>query len=423
MYVKIRGVKYTNIAKLQFEPEADVTGSSVPVNELWVSIRTNDSIEIGDRIALYDDLDTLWCNYWITYAEHEDKYTVRVHGQSTLVKLDTITLEPIMYQNEAVEVALADVLSALNGTYFVDNVFMSKTLNGYAPKQSARVRLQWICMCIGAYIKDFFNDRLEILEINDFEDAIIPVSDTYWKPSVTYRDYVTAVRATCYDFYADVPSRTDTYVEVDGQYYIQTEMQLILKNNEVPGAALENVVEIDGVTLINHDNISEVLSFLAKYYFKRTELDLSCINNAQYMPAEKVLCFADENEMYSGYINSCSFTFGMQAKADMHITPTETRDSDGLTICYKYGNNQVGIRMYKFPVDYSFEVENPYIDLTFNGHRYVFFPQNETTVGVMVEGGMTLTEPVGVALDYSNATLHVASVDSYNVVDGTIVIK
>lgn len=426
MYVKIGNTEYRSISKLQFEPEADVTGSSVPVNELWVSVRTNDDIEIGDKISLYDDLGTLWCRYWITYAEHEDRYTIRVHGQSTLMKLDTVTLEPKMYKNESVGVAIAEVLSVLGGQYTLGQEFLSKTVSGYAPKQSARVRLQWICMCIGAYLKDYFNDHLEILKIDDSEDVIIPASDTYWKPSVTYKDYVTAVRATYYSFRADVPSRTDTYVEVDGEYFIQTETQLTLVNNEVPGAALENVVEIDGVTLINQDNVSDVLSFLSKYYFKRTELDLSCINNAQYMPAQRVMCFTEQDTMYSGYINSCSFTFGMQAKSDMHITPTETRDSAKITINYMYAGNKVGIRMYQFPIDYSYEVDNPFIDVTFNGHRYVFRPKNKTTFGIVYPAGYELntkTEYMDIALDYTNSDLYVVSVDEFSFKNGNVVIR
>jgi hypothetical protein len=68
MYIVIGTTTYTEISDLTFAPETDVTGSSVPVNELWASIRTDDAIEIGERVSLYDDLDQLWCKYWVTYA-------------------------------------------------------------------------------------------------------------------------------------------------------------------------------------------------------------------------------------------------------------------------------------------------------------------------------------------------------------------
>ena len=412
MYVLIGETTYTEISNMTFAPETDVTGSSVPVNELWVSIRTDDDIEIGERISLFDDLDNLWCRYWVTYAEREDAYTLRVHGQSALMKLDTITMEPVMYANEAVGVVIAQVLAPLGGAYSLDEAFNAKTISGYCPKQSARVRLQWICMVIGAYIKDAFNDQLEILEMDDTEQAIIPVDKTYWKPKVTYRDYVTAVRATYYSYEEGVPARRDNYVDAGGVTYVETEAQITLSNPSVPEAAMENVVEVDGVKLINQDNVSSVLSFLAKYYFERTKVDLECINNREYIVGQRVFYFVDPETMHSGYINACSFRFGMQAKAAMTITPTEVRDSATITIIYLWEGVQVGIRVYRLPVGYEYEIENPYLQTQFNHHRYVFRPQHATITGTMTAEGMEIREHVYVALDQSEYTLDVVSVDA-----------
>lgn len=411
MYIVIGTTTYTEISDLTFAPETDVTGSSVPVNELWASIRTDDAIEIGERVSLYDDLDQLWCKYWVTYAEREDAYTMRVHGQSALMKLDTVTLEPKMYANEAVGVVVAQILSSLGSAYTLDSAFNSETISGFCPKQSARVRLQWVCMVIGAYIKDAFNDQLEILEMDDEEQAIIPVEKTYWKPKVTYRDYVTAVRATYYSYVEGVPARRDNYVEADDVTYVETSAQITLTNPNVPPAAMENVVEVDGVKIINQDNVSSVLSFLAKYHFERTKVDLECVNNREFLVGQRVFYFTDPETMHSGYINGCSFRFGLQAKASMTMTPTEVRQSATLTIIYLWDDVQVGIRVYRLPVGYAYEVENPYLQTNFNYHRYVFRPEHATISGTMTSVGRTVEEPVYVALDQHLYELDVISVD------------
>jgi len=423
MYVVIGSKTYTKLSNLQFRPETDVTASSVPVNELWVSIKTDDYISVGSRVSLYDDLDTLWAKYWVVYAEREEKGIMRVHGQSALMKLDTVTLDPIMYSGTSVSTALSTVLSVLGGEYTLDSSFSSATLTGYAPKQSARVRLQWICLCIGAYLKDFFGDRLEILPMDDDEVGIIPMSETYWKPKVTFRDYVTGVRATYYTYTAGTPSRTDEYVEVDGTTYIQTEAQITLTDTTVPAIATENVVEVDGMTLVNYDNVSDILSFLAKYYFKRTEVDLSCIDNGTWYPGQRVLCYTDEETMYSGYINECVFSFGLQAKADIHMTPTETQGSDVLTVLYMWEGIQVGQRMFRLPVGYEYEIDNPHIDMVLGQHRYVFRPTTATITGTMQSGGSTVTQQMEIALDLYENRLHVKAVDGAEVSEGVAVIE
>ena len=413
----------SEIASLQFRPEADVTASRVPTNELWVNVHTQGAIALGSRIALYDDLDNLWCKYWVTYAEHEDPYTVRVHGESTMAKLDTVTLEPVMYSGTSVATALADVLSVLGGAYTLDSAFSSETLSGYCPKQSARVRLQWICMVIGAYCKDYFNDQLVIAEMDDSDVTLIPMADTYWRPKVTYRDHVTAVRATYYEYTQATPSRTDDYVEVNGVTYVQTGTEVTLTNQDAPSGALENVVELDNVTIVNLNNVSTVLSFLAKYHFMRTEVDLSCIDNGDYYPGMRVLFSTSEDELQVGYINECSFTFGLQAKADLHLMPTEVRPSSLLTIRYMFGPVLVDVRPYRLPIGYGYEIGNPYLERPFNGHKYVFRPSVATVTGTMAATDTEIEVPVEVALDYKDEVLHVVSVDLVVQSDDTAVIQ
>jgi hypothetical protein len=293
---------------------------------------------------------------------------------------------------------------------------------GYCPEQTARERLQWLLMVTGTYIRDFFRTGIEVCFVNDLEVGTIPLADTYWKPTITSNPYVTAVRVTYYEFEAGMPSRTDDYVEVNGNVYIMRSQKMTLSNPDAPDGAPENVVEVDGVTLIHDGNVDEVLTLLAKYYFSRDEIDLECINNGQWYAGQRVFCFVEEGQMYSGYIRSTDFSFGAQAKSSVHLVPTEARGSSSLTILYSWEGRLVGRRDYTLPVGVDYELENPYIELSASGHRYVFRPLSPTVSGRLTYAGQVVTEPVELALDYHGGDLYVRSVDSVTQVEGTAVI-
>ena len=430
MYVKIDETKYTEISKLQFEPETDITGNTIPVNDMWVSIRTSGYIELGSRVSLYDDLDKLWCKYWVTYAEHEDERTVRVHGVSAVSRLDTVTLDAKMYENQSVSSVLWEILGSLSGEYEMDESFNSERIDGYCPKQSARVRLQWVCMSIGAYVRHYFGDSIQILPIDETTETVIPLSDTYWKPKVTYNDYVTAVRTKYYQYYQRLPSNTEEYVTIGDKskgetetHYVQESTQVTLTNPDVPPAAHENVVDMEGMTLTNSRNVDEIVSFMSKYRFNRTEMDLEAVNNGDYIPGMRVYAYMDEDTMVQGYIESCSFSFGLQAKASMHLTPVEVIDSAVLEITYEFGEYTVGVRKFRLPVGYGFSIQNPYVDMTFNRHRYILRPVNATCDGTMVQEGIKVTESMERALELFDGYLTTESVDKLTQTDGDVVIS
>ena len=421
MYVTIGTETYTSLSGLKFEPETDVTGSTVPVNELEADVKTDDEIVVGSRVSLYDDLDNLWAKYWVTYADRVDKTTVRVKGQSALKQLERDMLDPVMYSGELVSNILPTVLARLDGEYSLDSSFTGKTVTGFCPKQTARNRLQWICMAIGAYVKNFFNDELEILPVPTSYE-IVPANKTYWKPSVTYGEYVTAVRAVYYSYVETVPSTTDKWVEANGRYYVQTEHEATLRNPDAPSSALEHVISVEGVTIVNQSNVDEILSHLSQYYFSRTEVSFEAIDNGEYMPGQRLVVNVDESTVMAGYVNSCSFTFGTQAKARMTMTAADGRESALVTVAYTWDGTQVGKRSFRFPVGYVYDIASDYIDLSFNEHRYIFRPTVASVTGTVAAGGNSHTVPVEVALDYHDGDLYVRSVDDLSFADGILAI-
>lgn len=407
---------YTEITNPSFAPSADLAGASIPINEFQVDIHTTDTIEIGGMAELHDDLDNLWAQYWIVYAEHIDPRTMRLRAQSDIGILERITLSATYYEDASITSVLDDTIkwstlgSAIPMAYSLDSSFANETITGFCPNQTARERLLWVTFTIGAYVKTFFNRVIEIVPI-DFTETLIPMGDTYWKPTVTYNEWVTAIRGHAYSFEVGEPGVTDKYVQEGLNTYIVTETTITIQNQNVPEAAPENIVDIEGLYLLNDDNISGVLTRLTAWYFNRTEVDFEAINNGVYIPGDKVIVSIDEENMVSGYIDSATFAFGLQAKARMHLTGVADVEAGRLTILYKYNGKQIGKKVYTFPIGYSYAIKNKYIDLTKNGHRYIFRPLNENATGTITAKKNTNTQNCDIALDLYKGVLHIISVD------------
>jgi hypothetical protein len=216
---------------------------------------------------------------------------------------------------------------------------------------------------------------------------------------------------------AGTPSTTDEWVEADGVTYVQTSQEVSLSNPDVPVTAPPNIVSIDDVTIVNSSNVSSILSRLANIYFNRVEADLSVINNGEYVPGDKVICYGQDDIFVAGYIASADFSFGLQAKSKIKLTPVEIRESAELEIRYKWDDYILRISVWLFPVSYNYSIENPYIDLYLNNHRYVFRPHNKYATGTIVSGTNTNTQQCSVALDLEQSTgiLHIISVDEVTV--------
>lgn len=426
MKIVINNVAYTQIKNLSFTPETDITGNEAVINKFTADIMTSDSVDVGVNAYLYDDLDNLWAKYWLIEAVRKEKNTLSIEAQSILRILDRKTMDAAMYSSVSVSTILSNVFAGLTNEYTLDSSFSSKTISGYCPKQTARERLQWICFCIGAYLKTFFTDKILILPV-DTNTVTIPVEKTFWKPSITYGDYVTAVKATAYTYTRTTtsPQSTDKWVQVGGWYYIETSQEFTLSNPNAPQTANENVVSVSDVKIINTDNVSDVLSLLSTYYFKRIEVDADVINNGEYAAGDKVLVPVDENNFIAGFIKSTSFTFGLQAKSKIKLMQVDTVSGAHLYVVRRFDGTIKATSEYLFPLGYVYTVQNPYLDIVEIGEvvsgrrividkdgairpsygymepfiRAVYYPISQSISGTLSE------DPTTVYADYNEALL------------------
>lgn len=419
MKIKINNVYYTQLKSLSFDPQSDVTGSELAINNFTADIITDDDINTATGAELYDDTNNLWASYWLTFAERIDKYTIHIKAESLVVLLGRSMTPAVMYNNTPVSDVISDIFEDFPNIYTLDSSFNSVTISGFCGEQSNRNRLQWVCFVIGAYVKSFFTDKLEILPI-DVTSEIIPAAKTFWKPSISYDDYVTGIKIKAYSYVQGTPQATDTWVTDGTNYYIQSEQNFTLNNPDVPaGTPVHNKI-IDDVTIINPNNVSGIISYLANLYFKRVQIDADIINNAEFAPGDRVIMNVDEQGLIDGYIESCAFTFGLQAKSRIKVLQMATVDGASLIIIYMYDNSEIGRQYYLFPKQYAYVIENPYLDKIIRQHRYIYYPLAANASGTVGNGTTTDTEDYEIALDFYEGVLRMYSVDDISQ-DGSIV--
>ena len=384
----------------------------------------------------------------VIYAELEDPEHVTVRGMSVLARLDSCELPARMCDNEAVGFVIESIMSAMyrqTGVRWPVHVSEStfvKRINGYFPKQSARTRMQWILLVTCSTVADWHMERdtrydlnvgkttneeltdyIYIHPIDDEVEYLIPIESTYWRPKMTYRDYVTAIKVTSYEYEHRAPSRTEEYIEIKtdetsratGDIWTQTAAVATLVNTAAPAGIMENVVEIDNVTIINDDNVDDVMTHLAKYHFTRNQVDVAVVNNFEWLPADRIIGYLSAHELFTGYLNSCVFTFGKQAKAQMVLTPAEAREGAEVRVRYVWDGTVVRERVYTLPVGYEWVMRTEYAEVNRLGHYYVLMPTIEQYNIPVSSGGTTLTVPMEVALDRHDDRVYVRSVDQINV--------
>lgn len=417
MHIKINDTSYSALRSVTFAPQTDVTGATLPINEFSADIITADDIAIGQDVELKDGRGNLWAKYSIIRADRVDEDTVRVVAQSPIMLLGDTKMPSVMYSDASATTVLQQIILNLyssvgSGNYTVDSAFNSAKINGYAPEQTPRERLQWVCYALGAYVKTYFGSKINILKVDD-TPTLIPMEKTFWKPTVSYNDYVTAVKGYSFAFAEGDPETTDEWVEdaTGGKTYIVTRSGIMLEDVTVPSGARENIVELDDVMLVNSSNASAVMANVAAYQFCRAVVDLDVINNGEYMPGMLVQFYVDEETIMQGYIQSCAFKFGLQARCTLHIIGGVEIETADLTVTYKFGNRTIDKQVYALPVGYAYSIDNPWFDVEIKGHRYVLRPLTASVTGTMTSSGATVTVNYEAALDLYEGTLTISNVD------------
>lgn len=397
-----------------FAPQVDLTGNSLPINEYTADVITTEDIPwLGADCRLYDDRNMLWCAWPVRKAVRISGKCVRITASSWIYYLDERQLAETVYENTSASTAIGECFGDRTGDYQIGNAIAAKTVSGYAPAQSARERLTWLCFVLGAYVQDVNRSNAAIISV-DSTAALIPLDRTFMRPSMDRAKPVTKIKITTYDFREATQAEWE---EDDSSYmfplpWVATTLEIELTNPLAGADDVENVVTFDSLYLINSGNVSEIATRLATYWFNNTEATLDCVNNHQYKPGDLVTAYLDVDRLITGYIQQATFAFGKQARSRLKLIGAEAIDGAKLTVNYTHQGGIIGKAVYYLPVGMSYSISTLYIDRSHEGRRYIYRPQAEAVTGTIQAGDNTATMEYDVALEYRDEKLYVYSVDS-----------
>lgn len=412
MFIEYNNKNYYRIRNLTFAPQVDINGNELAINDFKAEIITDDDIKIGKYATLYDDDYTLWASYRVTDAQRLSPSVMTIKCQSDILVLDRKYLPAMMCVNESAKDIIESCFSTFDLGCTIDESLPDVSINGYLPKQTARQRLQWVCFVMGAYVQSFFCADCNIKKI-DTTTTQMPDSKVFYRPKLTYKDYVTAVTATAYSYTQGTPGTTDEYVKIGNTTYIQTSQTASLTNSNVPSGTPDNIIDLSGITIVNENNISSILSRLAAEHFNREQLSADILDGGEVIPADKISIFDGVEDVITGYVKSAQFTFGKASKASIVLTQTTTEKAVKVVLTYKWSGVKIETQTFRFPKNTDFVLENEYVDKTEAAMRRVYLPLTQTTTGNTGNRDVTnKTVNCDVALEYEDNILQVLSVDS-----------
>lgn len=428
MYAVIANETYTTISVLSVNSEVDVTGNTLPADEVYVSIQTDDAISVGQYLRIYDDLDNLWAKFWIVGADREDAQHVQVHSLSDIAVLDYTEMPAAYYNAEPVgnilNAIFAKTHAGQNG-YALASSLSGKTITGFCPKQTARIRLQWVCFAVCAFVRQSFSSKMEIRPIGQAVKKNILSGKIKYKPVVEYSDYVSKITLVAYTFTLTAKSAiaaTDEWVQKDDNtYYVMTKQEFSATNPDFPSGLPDNEVVIDRVYLANPDNAGGILAYFKEMYFNRLSVSLDAINNAEFLPGEKVTAYTDKESLVAGYIQSCDFAFGLQSLSTIKLIAAEEIAGAGLFLEYHYDDETVYRERYYLPVGYPYSIPTQFVTQEDAYHRYLYRPLSDSATGTVIDGLNLKIVDCGLALHLNKSTkvLGIKSVDSVDWVSGS----
>lgn len=421
---------YSKVKIVSFTPETDVMSNELVINTCIVDIKTSNTITNGSVFVLKSN-NVLLAQYYVTDVYKTHSGFVRVEAQSPLIYLDRDILPAEMYINKLTDDAFDQVFynteNKLGTTIHTVDPSMGTTLTGYCPQQTARERLQWICFVIGACVQTEFSSTVQIFPFSK-TTVLVPDGKTFWRPTLTYKDEITAIKLKYYSFAAGTPGATDTWVKVGNTYYIETESEETGTNAGAQSGTRDNVLSFSDITLVNANNVYNILARLESFYFNRIEITADLLNLNDYKPADRITVNSGE-QLVDGYVRSANYVFGKSSKTTVVVQQYSDINFVNFTLIYSCAAIALPSKTYRFPEGYTFVSDIDYIDVSGNSNygypaRYILMPSTNHISIVIPSTDSSYTIVCTVALEYNyiEDSLDIQAVDSASLSSGVLTI-
>ncbi len=405
MYVRIDQVKYYEIKNIKFCPEVDMTGSTCPICELTVDVRSTTDFDLYTWISLWDNDDRLWCNYLIKDQERLSPDFIRVTGASQLCLVEFSKVMGALYLASDGATTTDIAVGYFPGLYYtLDSTLANLSIIGYGGPGNLRDNIHKFLFGMGAYLRQSFSDTLDILPRSD-SMKLVPFKRTFATPSYEEGDYYKQIRMwICgYNLIEGEPTATQEYIEYGGHYYEKTGAYTYLNNpNPIYGGG-NNVLDSETFFLVNSDYMLP-MNTLALYFYGTARLD--CLNEREFLPGERVCFYLDKQTLMCGWIQKADFKFGHSVRSTLYLIGCETVPVSGeYTVVYI--DSESDDELYReselyFPRGWTYVfTPKPVIDVFRSDTlRFIARPTISTLTGTFSASDTTLTVPCLVDLEY-----------------------
>lgn len=439
-------------------------------SDVSVEARVADILRWSKSSELTDeDQCEIWCDFIITNVKRLSESMFSIVATSPLSQTEDVTLKPIMYFSEdssstrsvrsIINGLLGDIDisvvydetadAVLNNLYLAPEIRVSANLTrstiAYFPEQSLRERLNKIASAFGLYFTDMFYESDISYETGDVKcfameprrqltidnvsfktfGRYIPANKIFWTPNVSQDKYISRVAIEFYH-YTDVDDTGglepgDEYIQYETESAIGTEVHYYKSekvsrynsiSNENTLSYEKEIYKLDELTFV-YGNAQTVLDRQMVMNSHAAFADLTVIDNGEYRPGMRVAFPTRFGEVYTGIIESATFTFGAQSVAALHVVGLE--DADGMTLTVEMLKPTLAptptffpfsklIKRYHFPKGYQYDIDKYEFTMSYCGYTMRFRCPKVT-------GTMDQTKTVSVKLallyeEYNGKLLH-----------------
>jgi len=307
---ELRNVKIT--------AEASIISSEIAVNTLDFTLDSEDDLtymfQFKQPVSAYDG-DNLIGVFYIDHSTHRAAGLYDVSCIDAMGVLDEDTFPAAVYTNYPAKTLLEEIL----GGHFdlnLDASLAAATVSGYIPEGTRREALQQMAFALCAIADTSGTDAVRVYKDRENTPSRFPLHRVYTGGTVETAAIVTAVRVTAHA-YSLTGSGNDT-VEVGGKTYYHTAAVTEILNPKATASDKQNVIEVDGATLVNSGNVAGVAQHIYDYYAKRDRQRVKIVLAGE-RPGDRISTPTPWKTMISGYITRMDIVLSGIAAADCEV--------------------------------------------------------------------------------------------------------
>ena len=360
-YGTIRTFTDTEITNCGMYLEVSPLGNSLPINTVEWRIR-NAGIDLMfeemQKMYVYFDQQILGA-FYLSSGERNGVYSYTIKAESILSMLETETHRGGFYNNaNAKDVILNEIFANIDTTVVVDDSAENETITGWLPYGNCRDNLIQICFAIGAIVDTSFDDRVFIYKpdytatptvIQDKhiynQTKKMSVGEVYTGVKAMYHSWSQSDKAT--DLYKGTLNETVMIVFDEPQYGLTitggtidnygdnwatitgTGDEVVLKGHGYTHNQTEVVrenpyvyykkkyAESQDATLVNADNVSDVLDRMYTYYVNGQTLNADILLNDLQLTDLVTMSTFDGDK--TGMIRALNLSFYGNIKASAEV--------------------------------------------------------------------------------------------------------